>query len=148
MKVLFIAFATMLLLIACRSEQAQEPEPAVETVETPAPRTEPAREPSRTPEPGAPVVPRSEGQLEEAGYGLALIVDGTSTASFHESLELIASETSQEQYQSLDAAIRYLQVYSPHAWGGRDSLYASLDGMTGEEIIAQAGELQRQRSQR
>lgn len=148
MRALFIAIASGMLLAACQSEPDVEEPVMEETVETPEPRTEPAREDRRPAEPRPPVVPRTQGHLEEEGYGLTLIVDGSSTDAFHQSMELIAEESNREQFERLDAAIRYLQVYSPQSWGGQEALYASLDGLTGEEIIAQANELQQQRSRR
>ncbi len=77
--------------------------------------------------------------------GLANIVDGSSPEAFAESLQMIASETSQEQYHELDSALRYLRMYSSAAWGGLPGLYQSLDNKTGEEIIEHARRLQAER---
>ena len=86
-------------------------------------------------------VPRIEGQAQEEGYGLTMVVDGSSPEAFSESLELIAMDTSQEQYQRLDASLRYLATYDTAAWSGLPNLYKTLDGMTGEEIIERAIEM-------
>lgn len=93
-------------------------------------------------------LPRLQGQFSEDGMGLANLVDGSSPQSFAESLELIASETSAEQYAQLDSALRYLRMYSSAAWSGLPGLYESLDNMSGEEIIAHARRLQAERRRR
>ncbi|MEE4297203.1 MAG: hypothetical protein V2J20_11385 [Wenzhouxiangella sp.] len=90
-------------------------------------------------------LPRLQGQFAEEGMGLANLVDGTSPQAFAESLQRIATETSQEQYRELDSSLRYLRMYSSAAWGGLPGLYESLDNMTGEEIIAHARRLQAER---
>jgi TolA-binding protein len=90
-------------------------------------------------------LPRLQGQFTEEGMGLANLVDGTSPQAFAESLQRIASETSQEQYRELDSSLRYLRMYSSAAWSGLPGLYESLDNMTGEEIIAHARRLQAER---
>ncbi len=90
-------------------------------------------------------LPRLQGQFTEEGMGLANLVDGTSPQAFAESLQRIASETSQQQYRELDSSLRYLRMYSSAAWSGLPGLYQSLDNMTGEEIIAHARRLQAER---
>ena len=88
-------------------------------------------------------IPRLEGELGSEGYGMTMIVDGSSPEAFAESLKIIASDTSPEQYQALDSAIRYMKTYS---MGSRDleTFYQSLDGMTAEEIIERAHSRNRQ----
>jgi hypothetical protein len=83
-------------------------------------------------------VPRIEGQAQEEGYGLTMVVDGSSPQAFAESLELIAMDTSEKQYRKLDASLRFLATYDTAAWSGLPNLYKTLDGMTGEEIIERA----------
>lgn len=90
-------------------------------------------------------LPRLQGQFREPGMGLANLVDGSSPQAFAESLEMIASETSPDQYSELDSALRYLRMYSSAAWSGLPGLYQSLDNMTGEEIIEHARRLQDER---
>ncbi len=92
-------------------------------------------------------IPRLEGQFAESGAGLAHIVDGTSPEAFAQSLQIIASETSAEQYERLDSALRFLGMYSSAAWSGLPGLYQSLDNMTGEEIIEHANRLMAERRQ-
>jgi hypothetical protein len=103
-------------------------------------RTLPGADPSRT-------IPLMSGELEDPGYGLDMIIDGSSPQAFTQSLEIIASDTSNEQYQELHAAMQYLRTYS---FGVRDlpSLYEHLDGRTGQEVIEMAREMRRQRSGR
>lgn len=93
-------------------------------------------------------VPRAEGQAEEDGYGLTMIVDGSSPQAFAESLDLIAMDSSQEQYRKLDASLRFLATYDTAAWSGLPNLYKTLDGMTGEEIIERAEDMRDKRRSR
>ncbi len=121
------------------SERVTRQRSAPGELSTPAarPQVDPARE-----------IPRLEGQFTDPGMGLANIVDGSSPEAFAQSLELIAAESSAEQYGELDSALRYLRMYSSAAWGGLPGLYQSLDNMTGEEIIAHARRLQAERGRR
>ncbi|MEE4638947.1 MAG: hypothetical protein V2J42_09435 [Wenzhouxiangella sp.] len=112
-----------------------------EAGEAPEAPTQPQGDPERE-------LPRLQGQFSEPGMGLANLVDGTSPQAFAESLQRIASETSQDQYRELDSSLRYLRMYSSAAWGGLPGLYESLDNMTGEEIIAHARRLQAERRSR
>ena len=145
----------VLLLSACKSNQDEpavaetsEPERAVvservtrqrsATGEAPSAPVRPQVDPERE-------LPRLQGQFTEDGMGLANIVDGSSPQAFAQSLELISTETSSEQYAELDSALRYLRMYSSAAWGGLPGLYQSLDNMTGEEIIEHARRLQAER---
>lgn len=86
-------------------------------------------------------IPRIKGDAQEEGYGLTMVVDGSSAQAFQESLELIAMDTSQAQYDNLDAALRFLATYDTAAWSGLPNLYKTLDGMTGEEIIQRAQDM-------
>jgi hypothetical protein len=90
-------------------------------------------------------IPRVQGQTSGESFGLTLVIDGSSPAAFAESLELIASDTSAEQYRQLDSALRYLQVYSPDGWQGLPEFYSRLNGMTGEEIIERANRFSAER---
>lgn len=93
-------------------------------------------------------IPRERGQATREGYGLTFVIDGSSPAAFAESLELIASDSSDEQYQQLDSALRYLQVYSPDGWQGLPEFYMRLNGMTGEEVIERANRFSAERRRR
>jgi len=145
--------SALLVLTACSND-----EPDTEGVESEAQETAPTRERTiRREEPVAQLpppsanedpskkIPRRTGQTEEEGFGLTLMVDGSSPEAFAESLELIASDSTQEQYRQLDSALRYLQVYSSDGWSGLPGFYERLNGMTGEEIIRRARRLQQER---
>lgn len=141
------------LLAGCQSTEPEEtaaPEPASTTpvAEQPTstrPDAAERRSAQREPEPTANgpevdpsrEIPNLDGRLESEGYGMTMIVDGSSPQAFADSLEMIASDTSSEQYQALDSAIRYLQAYSLEP-GNLEALYRSLDGLTAEEIIERA----------
>ncbi|WP_147306604.1 MULTISPECIES: hypothetical protein [unclassified Wenzhouxiangella] len=91
-------------------------------------------------------IPRIDGSADEEGYGLTMVVDGSSPEAFQESLELIAMDTSKDQYRQLDSALRFLGTYDTAAWKGLPNLYKTLDGMTGEEIIERAANMREERS--
>ncbi len=167
MKKLILPLATALILAGCGSDNDEVETTASETAQdaaaAPARDTAPEMESRRDvrrsrdqeitpqlaePEEPARSVPRMQGSAETDGYGLTMIVDGSSTAAFEQSLELIAEDTTAEQYRQLDAAIRYLRAYSSSAWGDLENLYATLDGKTGEEIIEEATQLRERRSRR
>lgn len=101
---------------------------------------------SRSDEDPEKKIPRVEGEAEEEGYGLTMVVDGSSPEAFQESLELMAMDTSKEQYRQLDSALRFLGTYDTAAWQGLPNLYKTLDGMTGEEIIERARKMREERS--
>lgn len=152
MKKTFTILSVLLLAAAC----GQDEEPAVEEetevaqeqqstddgreIRRSSEREEPAELPRRDQVDPEKKIPRMQGEAEEEGYGLTMVVDGSSPQAFQESLELIAMDTTPEQYRQLDSALRYLGTYDPAAWSGMPALYESLDGMTGEEIIERARE--------
>lgn len=158
MKHWIIALIAASFLAACGSndepEAVDEAELAAESTDRDS-RREVRREPAQEPQPlpprsGDPArnVPQIQGTATEEGYGLTMIVDGGSPEAFAESLELIAQDTTQEQYHQLDSALRFLRMYSSDGWSGTTSLYEALDGMSGEEIIIRANELRAKRAQR
>lgn len=106
---------------------------------------EPQALPRRDQEDPSKKVPRLEGEAQEEGYGLTMVVDGSSPQAFQESLELIAMDTSEQQYRKLDASLRFLATYDTAAWSGLPNLYQTLDGMTGEEIIERAEKMREER---
>ena len=139
-------------LVACQSsqpepddqaatEQSQSPVPAAERPE-PRQRREPtvrvesteqvAERPDR-------MLPKLEGELTTDGYGMTMIIDGSSPDAFANSLELIAADTSSSQFQDLNSALEYLQFKSMPP-GGLPEFYRMFDGLTAEEIIQMAGE--------
>jgi outer membrane murein-binding lipoprotein Lpp len=106
-------------------------------------RTEPAPAATQSLNDPARRLPQLTGQLQEDGYGLDMLIDGSSPAAFLSSLELIASDTSSSQYQRLNSSLRYLEAY---LLGPRNltEFYQRLDAMTGQEVIELAQQ-QRQR---
>jgi hypothetical protein len=149
-KRVILPIAATLILVGCGTGNDESETVVVESTQESTDATEGRREvrrrseddPQRSTGTGdeVPRLPRLEGAAESDGYGLTMIVDGSSPEAFNESLALIAEDTSQSQYQELESAVRYLRMYSPHGWGGAEALYAALDGMSGEEIIEKANE--------
>lgn len=154
MKKLAFMTITALLLAACQSQQdpdevegmGMEEEPVVEQ---PPPATRRRYQPRERPKPEPPketyqqeVIPGvSEGMLAEDGPGLTLMIDASTVDAFHQSLDLIASETSVSQYQSLRSSLQFIQRYDSDAWGGQEALLSVVNGLTGEEIIERAQDL-------
>lgn len=151
--------ALALLAVGCgQSDEpaAEQPEPAVEQAAAPSERQvrrstqreATAELPRREEQDPGKNIPRFEGEAEQDGYGLTMVVDGSTPQAFQESLELIAMDTTSDQYSQLDSALRFLGTYDQTSWAGLDNLYESLDGMTGEEIIERARQLRDERRRR
>ncbi|MEM1081828.1 MAG: hypothetical protein AAGH65_09635 [Pseudomonadota bacterium] len=156
-----LALAAALLLSACSSEDDVDVETAVAVeVEEPAP-TVAESAPRRSSTTNAPqmeelpagdgsgrhrFVPDVQGQLDEAGAGLAGVIDGTDPATFRDSLAWIAADTSSEQYAELEQAIRFLNAYDPAVLGNDENMRLRLDGLTGQEVIDLAAEVSQARS--
>lgn len=142
------------MLTGCGGDEPSEPESQGTEQATSATRERTIRRSAPAPEPAplsnnedpAKKIPRVQGQVEYEGYGLTLMVDGSTPEAFAESLALIASDTNADQYRQLDSAIRYLQVYSSDGWSGLPGFYERLNGMTGEEIIERARRLRAERA--
>ncbi len=152
--VISLSLFSVLTLAACGTEEPNESGngPAANNTAPSRERTmerdfskAPAPKNSANTEDPAKKIPKIVGQVQGEGYGLTLIVDGSSPEAFKESLALIASDTSENQYRTLDSALRYLQVYSSDGWAGLPGFYERLNGMTGEEIIERADRLKRER---
>ena len=155
---LLIGLMALVLMTACSSEP--EPEPAEEQVEAAEPAPAPTRtrrststnsptmETLPTPEsaPRFRYVPDVDGQLTEDGLGLQTIIDGSSAESFRDSLTWIASDTSPQQYSELEQAIRFINNYDRRVLGNDERMRGVLDGLTGEEVIELAAEINSQRS--
>lgn len=154
-KLVFMTIAA-LFLAACQSDQDSddvddigvEQDPVVEQAPQPRRRYQPRERPEPEPEPERltsqrRLVPQfTEGGLSQDGPGLSLMIDASSLDAFHQSMELIASETSDDQYQSLTAALAVVQMYDMNATGpGIEGVLPILDGMTGEEIIERAQQI-------
>ncbi len=153
LSLILSALPLLLFLSACGSDDSQESTTETSIASKAPDRDRTTRRAARnTPRPivnpnedPAKKIPKITAQGEQEGYGLTLIVDGSSPEAFAESLALIASDTSAQQYRQLDSAVRYLQVYSSDGWAGLPGFYERLNGMTGEEIIARANRLKEER---
>jgi hypothetical protein len=160
MKKLLLIAAAVALLVGCKTgpnddPQDQAAEQAAEQA-APAPMREVRRRanwdpsaneatrPAESSADPASELPEFTGQLENDGYGIDMILDGSSPEAFRNSLELVAMESSEEQYQQIQSAIRYLN-HASMAFRDLEVLYSELDGKTAQEVIEMAQELQRQR---
>ena len=149
---LFILMITSVLEIGC-SEQSgnSENEDTATTVpieqasqsrvvrERPAESSPPALERNTDPRPASLIdpaqqMPQLTGELETDGYGLSMIIDGSSPEAFLQSLEIIASESSTQQYQTFHSSMQYLRTSSLDR-SELSSFYQTLDGRTAEEVI-------------
>lgn len=143
-------------LVGCGGEpepEAQaETEAAAEPAARPAPIRRPGTDPSMATGPQDVAVPSStdarytyvpkvQGQLEQDGTGLEMMVDGSSEAAFADSLARIAESTSGEQYTSLERSVRFLTTFDPSILGDPAKMRQTVDGMTAQEIIEKANEL-------
>ncbi|MCC5866035.1 MAG: hypothetical protein JJU31_13010 [Wenzhouxiangella sp.] len=112
----------------------------------------PASEPARTQSPRRSIDPRTElprltGELRENGYGLDMFIDGSSPDNFLQSIELIAAETSQEQYQRFQRAIDILHQNQMN-FRDLEGLYRQMDGKSAQDIIDEANRIIASRARR
>lgn len=159
MKKILCALGAVLLIAGCGKDEAPAAEEPVQAPAAEQTTSRPARQVVRRSDRSSPSesirdslpqhrIPDVEVLSDQDGMGLTFSVDGSSPEAFHESLELIAMDTSREQYAQLDSALRYLGTYDTAAWQGLANLYLTLDGMTGEEIIERAAAHRQVRSSR
>lgn len=149
-KLIFLVAATA-ILAGCQSDnEVESPEESVtETTPTVSEqrvlRQRRNPEPPRVPEGTQSLIdpsrelPRLTGELEQDGYGPTMIIDGSSPEAFRQSVELIAADSSADQYRDFNSALRFLRTYT---LGARDldAFYQTLDGMTPEEVIEMVAE--------
>lgn len=150
-------------LVGCGGEPESEPQAEAETEVETAPRPAPIRRPGTEPsmatgpedkpmpsvsEARYQFVPQVEGQLEEDGTGLEMIIDGSSQAAFNDSLALIAESTSAEQYARLERSIRFINTYDQSVLANAERMREMFDGMTAQEIIDRANTLAEDRYNR
>ena len=67
--------------------------------------------------------------------GLDIVLDGSSLATFEESLEEIKATSTSNEYLSLEKSIQYLMFYDVAAKRNKEKLAKRLDGMTGRQVI-------------
>lgn len=149
MKFFTLLVAMAFLAAGCQSNQnstsVDEPEEAQAAEESAAedPRFErrrPPREqsaPTRRAAPASPSTDQMEGRLQQDGPGLTFIIDSSSPDALEQSLDLIADETSEQQFRQLRSSIDMLRFYSLQP---NEEFYQSLDGLTGEDVIDMARE--------
>lgn len=127
------------------AEESAASSPQVTQRETPSRRT-PA-EPVSTPAENEDfrVMPSLSGSLDEDGMGLDIMIDASTKQAYADSLEWISQDASKEQFSRLENAIRYMHMYDSSVLGRESALLATLDGMTGHEVIARAEELMKER---
>jgi len=156
MKHNWILFAAIALLAGCKTGPNGEPEEqAAEATEqaAPAPTREVRRRTNWDPDASqataqggnsnpqrddpAVFLPELEGSLESEGYGLDTVLDGSSPEAFRRSLEMVALDTTSEQYEQIEGALKALRFMNL-AFQDLSVLYSHLDGMTGREVIEYA----------
>jgi hypothetical protein len=71
--------------------------------------------------------------------GMEIPIDGSSLGAFEASLAEIKKHSNEADYTSLENAIGYLLVYDLAARRNREKLAASLDGLTGYEVMEKVG---------
>lgn len=92
-------------------------------------------------------LPRLRGELSSDGFGLEMPIDGSSPENFLQSLELIAAESSEAQYQRFEQAMVHLRRSEP-AYSDLRVMYSSFDGMTPAEVIERFEQQLRERVRR
>jgi hypothetical protein len=137
------------LLVACSSADDNEP-PATESSTVPAPEIRAARQESRTAAQTRTNPPtlaelddekplleaaRLHGASEAPGTGLDLLIFASDRREYRESLALIAENSSDEQYQQLDAALRWLLINDPSIMNDEQRLFTAINGKSGSEIL-------------
>lgn len=146
------ASAALITLTACGSQDAEESA----TAASDGPRMIERSAPQRNAEPAAQiapeedfrVIPRLEGQLEERGLGMDVIIDASSKRAYGESLRWIAEDVSREQMASLERSIRFIHMYHPAVLGQEARMLSVIDGKTGNEVITMATEVAAKRRSR
>lgn len=139
------------LLTACSNdpESTAQSEQAPESGELSVNRTAPDRsapEPqtARSEDRDQPLIsaPRVRGQAEsEDGGGMEMIIYAADRREYQESLQLIAEQTTDRQFQQLDAALRYLMINDPSIMNNERRLFEFINGKTGAEIMQATAEL-------
>ena len=81
-----------------------------------------------------PAAPAEETEAQEVD-GMDVPLDGSSLEAFEQSLERVKAHTSEAHYTTLKNAIDYLLVYDLAAQRDKAKLAASLDGLTGNEVV-------------
>jgi len=80
----------------------------------------------------------NEGRLAEDGSGLELVINATDAAEFSDSLRWIAEDSSKEQFDRLETALRVIRTYHPQVLGSEERMLQLVDGKTGNELIVES----------
>ncbi len=83
---------------------------------------------------------RLHGQAVEPGNGLELPIFATDRSDYQQSLRLIAKDSTDEQYQKLDAALKWLLINDLSILNDEQRLFEKIHGMTGNEVLAMVAE--------
>ena len=73
------------------------------------------------------------------GDGMQIPLDGSSMEAWDKSLARAKAYSSEDNYITLENAIKYLLMYDLKSYRDMNKLIARLDGLTGYEIIAKVG---------
>ena len=149
---LIASLASVLLLAGCgkEPEPVAEPESTGSALELPqraAPRADRNR-PAATPEVVQPeddqplsAAPRIKGESPVPGDGLNLVIFASDRQEYNESLRMIAEQTSDTQFQQLDAALRYLMINDPSIMNNEQRLFETINGKTAMEVLQMTADL-------
>jgi hypothetical protein len=66
---------------------------------------------------------------------MEMIIYAADRREYRESLQLIAEQSSDEKFQQLDAALRYLMINDPSIMNDEQRLFEFINGKTGTEIL-------------
>lgn len=130
--------AALLLLAGLTACGGDEPATGADT-DTETAAAEPVV--SEAPQVATLEAPEEEVHLPPSDYpspGMDMVMNGSSSEAFEESLEDVKSNLTKKEYAQLRSAIQYLAVYDLNNRGSKDRLYGSLDGMTPAEILEHA----------
>lgn len=143
-RITILSMTLLFLVIGCSSEPepaAPEPSRSIETAPRSAPsvssRAAPAASTASQVEDNLELIakPRLTGRSPVPGNGLETVIFATTREEYAESLSMIAEETSDEQYQQLDAALRWLMINDASIMNDEARLFERINGKTGTEIL-------------
>jgi len=140
-----------LLLLGCSEDQdADSAQAENESSEISVNRSAPSRTarapaaPAAAPSVDEPLIsaPRLKGQAETSdGSGMDMIIYASDRREYQESLQLIAEQSTDQQFQQLDAALRYLMINDPSIMNKEQLLFEFVNGKTGTEIMQATADL-------
>jgi hypothetical protein len=81
-------------------------------------------------------VENSQGSSQQSTNVMNQPVDFSSAEAVEKSLQNIREKEGDKAYKKLNGAMQYLMVYDLSVKNNKEKLYAQLDGMTPEQIIA------------